>query len=53
MKEFLHKINISNFHLVLIIVLFVALLFGLIRGDYKETRVSGSALCFSCIGIYK
>lgn len=29
------------------------LLIGLVKGDFRETRMSGSRLCLSCIGLYK
>ena len=38
--------------IVLFAVFFVALAFGLIRGDFRETMVCAASLCLACLGIY-
>ncbi len=39
------------FKLFLLLILLGAMAYGIKSGDFEETRVNGSALCLSCIGI--
>ena len=44
--------SLSKLFLILfLLILLGAFFYGIKIGDFEETRVNGSALCLSCIGI--
>ncbi len=40
-----------HFYLVVYIIFFISLFFGLMTGEFRETLISAISLCLSCVGM--